>query len=211
MDTLYFCERRPMNTAISFSALSFYKSTDQKPFLTDHAITCGVNGLTSFIWCNKWSGLPAHLSTRLKGATSSFRATGDIILSVPHVAATALLHKNSSQRRKSAFPTYVKGMWDQWDTLTNSNLGKQHLPVITFFSFSHCGTDILVRCFICVFVADNNCSDVWIGKTWFYWFSVKKVRSVSFQFWLVTKKLKWKSHILWERMTTADCTGRIMM
>ena len=33
------------------SALSFYKSSDQKPFLTDHAITCG---LTSFIclWCN---------------------------------------------------------------------------------------------------------------------------------------------------------------
>jgi len=49
------------NTAISFSALSFYKSTDQ---------TCGgINGLTSFIclWCNK----------------------------------------NSSHRRKSAFPPYV--------------------------------------------------------------------------------------------------------
>ena len=28
------------------SAHSFYKSTDQKPFLTDHAITCG---LTSFM------------------------------------------------------------------------------------------------------------------------------------------------------------------
>jgi len=30
------------------------KSPDQKRFLTDHAITCGVNGLTSFIclWCN---------------------------------------------------------------------------------------------------------------------------------------------------------------
>jgi len=33
------------------SALSFYKSTNQKLFLTEHAITCG---LTSFIclWCN---------------------------------------------------------------------------------------------------------------------------------------------------------------
>ena len=41
-----------------------------------------------FIWT---SGLPAHLSTRLKGAPSSFRATGDVILSAPHVAATALL------------------------------------------------------------------------------------------------------------------------
>jgi len=51
-------------------------------------------------------------------------------------------------------------MWDHWDTLTNFNLGKHHLPVITFFSFSHCGTNILVRCFTCVFVADNNCSDV---------------------------------------------------
>jgi len=31
-------------------------------------------------------------STRLKGAPSSFRATGDVILSAPYVAATALLH-----------------------------------------------------------------------------------------------------------------------
>jgi len=36
--------------------------------------------------------LPAHLRTRLKGAPSSFRATGVVILSAPHVAATALLH-----------------------------------------------------------------------------------------------------------------------
>ena len=86
-------------------------------------------------------------------------------------------------------------MWDQWDTLTNLNLGKQHLPVITFFSFSHRGTDFLVRSFTSVVVADNNCSDGCKGKTWFYWFLVKKVRSVSFQFWLVTKRLKWKSHI----------------
>jgi len=43
-----------LNTAISFSALSFCKSTDQKPFLTEDAITCGVNGWSSFIWlwCN---------------------------------------------------------------------------------------------------------------------------------------------------------------
>ena len=40
---------RKLNTAIFLSALSFYKWTDQKPFLTEHAITCGVNGLTSFI------------------------------------------------------------------------------------------------------------------------------------------------------------------
>jgi len=38
-----------------------------------------------------WSGLPAHWSISLKGAPSSFRATGDIILSVPHVADTALI------------------------------------------------------------------------------------------------------------------------
>jgi len=56
-------------------------------------------------------------------------------------------------------------MWDQWDTLTNLNLEKQNLPVITIFSFSHCGIDILIRRFTCVFVADNNCSDVWMGKT----------------------------------------------
>jgi len=39
---------------ISLSALSFCKSTDEKPFLTEHAMTCGVNGLTYFIclWCN---------------------------------------------------------------------------------------------------------------------------------------------------------------
>jgi len=37
------------NTAISLSALSFYKSTDQKLFLTEHAVTCGVNVLTSFM------------------------------------------------------------------------------------------------------------------------------------------------------------------
>jgi len=45
---------RKLNTAISFSDLSFYKWTDQKPFLTDQAITCGVNGLTSFkcLRCN---------------------------------------------------------------------------------------------------------------------------------------------------------------
>ena len=41
--------------------------------------------------CSNWSGLPAHLSTRLKGVPSSFRATGDVILSSPYVAATALL------------------------------------------------------------------------------------------------------------------------
>jgi len=35
-----------LNTAISLLALSFYKSTDQKPFLTEHAITCGVSDLT---------------------------------------------------------------------------------------------------------------------------------------------------------------------
>jgi len=29
--------------------LLYKASTDQKPFLTDHATTCGVNGLTSFI------------------------------------------------------------------------------------------------------------------------------------------------------------------
>jgi len=40
---------RQPNTAISLSAHSFYKSTDQKHYLTGHAITCGVNGLTSFI------------------------------------------------------------------------------------------------------------------------------------------------------------------
>ena len=40
----------------------------------------------------KWSGLLAPLSTRLKGATSSFRATGDVVLSALCVAATALLH-----------------------------------------------------------------------------------------------------------------------
>ena len=47
------------------------------------------------VWCpSRWrSGLPAHLSTRLKGAPSSFLATGDVILSAPHVAATALLHR----------------------------------------------------------------------------------------------------------------------
>ena len=39
-------------------------------------------------------GLPAQLSTRLKGASSSFRATGDVILSAPHVAATALLQNS---------------------------------------------------------------------------------------------------------------------
>jgi len=38
-----------LNSAISFSALLFYKWTDQTSFLTDHAITCGVNDLTSFI------------------------------------------------------------------------------------------------------------------------------------------------------------------
>ena len=34
--------------------LSFYKSTDRKPFLTDHAMACGENGLASFIclWSN---------------------------------------------------------------------------------------------------------------------------------------------------------------
>ena len=38
----------------SLSALLFYKSTDQTPFMTEHALTCGVNGLVSFIclWCN---------------------------------------------------------------------------------------------------------------------------------------------------------------
>jgi len=43
-----------LNTVISLFALSFYKSIDQKPFLAEHAITCGVNGLASFIrlWCN---------------------------------------------------------------------------------------------------------------------------------------------------------------
>ena len=45
---------RSLNTAFSLSALPCYKSTDQKPFLIEHAITCGVSGLTSFIclWCN---------------------------------------------------------------------------------------------------------------------------------------------------------------
>ena len=44
---------RELSTAIALSALSFYKSTDQK-VLTEHAVTCDVNGLTSFIclWCN---------------------------------------------------------------------------------------------------------------------------------------------------------------
>jgi len=43
-----------LSTVISLSALSFHKWPDQQPFLTEHAITCGVNGLTSFIclWCN---------------------------------------------------------------------------------------------------------------------------------------------------------------
>jgi len=38
---------------LAFCSL-FYKSTDQKPFLAEHAITCGVKGLTSLIclWCN---------------------------------------------------------------------------------------------------------------------------------------------------------------
>jgi len=111
----------------------------------------------------------------------------------------------------SSIQLEVGKMWDQWDTLTKLNLGKQHLPAIAFFSFSHCGSDILVRCFTCVVVADNNCSNVWLGKTLFYWFLLKKVGSVSFQFWLVTKTLKWMSYILGERMTSADCTGRIVM
>jgi len=47
---LEFC-RTNSSTAISLSALSFDKSTDQKLFLTEQAMT---NGLTSFIclWCN---------------------------------------------------------------------------------------------------------------------------------------------------------------
>ena len=47
---LLFC-RPNSSTAISLSALPFDKSTDQKLFLTEHAI---ANGLTSFIclWCN---------------------------------------------------------------------------------------------------------------------------------------------------------------
>jgi len=48
--TLAFC-RPNSSTAISLSALSFDKSTDQKLFLTEHVIT---NGLTRFIclWCS---------------------------------------------------------------------------------------------------------------------------------------------------------------
>jgi len=39
---------RELNTAISFSALSFYKSTDQKPFAFSDGPrnNIGVNGLT---------------------------------------------------------------------------------------------------------------------------------------------------------------------
>jgi len=46
-----------------------------------------------------WSGLPAHLSTRLKGAPSSFRDTGKIILSAPHAAATVLLKMQHIPRK----------------------------------------------------------------------------------------------------------------
>ena len=40
----------------------------------------------------------ACLRTRLKGAPSSCRATGDVILSAPYVAATALLQVETQTR-----------------------------------------------------------------------------------------------------------------
>jgi len=58
------------------------------------------------------SGLPAHLRTRLKGAPSRFRATGDIILSAPHVAATALLHYHENPRKQIILNTPTKT--NQW-------------------------------------------------------------------------------------------------
>jgi len=51
-------------------------------------------------------------------------------------------------------------MWDQWDTLTNLTLGKEQFPVATPFSFSHCGTEILVGPSTRVVVADYECSEV---------------------------------------------------
>jgi len=63
------------------------------------------------------SGLPAHFSTRLKGAPSSFRATGDAILSAPHAAASALLHfRNGSSlivRNKSRFAYAASNFSDE--------------------------------------------------------------------------------------------------
>jgi len=50
--------------------------------------------------------LPAHLSTRLKVASSSFGATGDVILSVPHIAATALLHITYRFYGNVSFPNF---------------------------------------------------------------------------------------------------------
>jgi len=97
-------------------------------------------------------------------------------------------------------------MWDQWDTLTNLNLGNSTFLWLRFISFSHCGTDIMVRCLTCVFVVDNKLQWRLHGENLVLLFLVKKVRSVLFHFWLVTKRLKWKSHIFGERMTTADCT-----
>jgi len=38
-------------------------------------------------------------TTGLKGAPSSFRVTGDVILSAPHVAATALLHHEQGRNQ----------------------------------------------------------------------------------------------------------------